>query len=241
MLRRTRRSAQSLDITKGCIMGTVKAWINPLMCPEIDAKREVTAGALLDYLFTPECARTLQEFESRYLDLRPHASLLPLAPAEANILQKIIWPLRSARGSYALGHSLSCIAMAGMVGEMVAVLLWDITRPSINGPLTEDRERMLMGRTFEKLGQERRVDVLVSLGILKDDQVNAFTELKAIRNRYLHLLSHTHDNVDTDARRAFECAAKAVQLLFTAHFENGDVILRPELSRYLESIGVLNP
>jgi hypothetical protein len=182
----------------------------------------------------------VEAFESRYRDLGAEARLLPLAPAEDNILRKIIWPLRSARGSYSLGHSLSCIAMSGMVGEMVAVLLWDISKTAIQGQLTEERERQLLGRTFEKLGQERRIEVLTSLGIVRPEQAVSFSELKGIRNKYLHLLSHSHDNLDHDARKAFECAARVVQLLFSVQFQQGEVILRPELAQYLQSIGVLD-
>ena len=106
-------------------MTTFKAWINPLKFPEIDLPGQdghPTADRVVDYLSDPGDDIGLPAFLERYHDIASVNDPLFVAPAENNILQKLVWPLRHAKGSYALGNHLGCIAMCGMVGEMVAIL-----------------------------------------------------------------------------------------------------------------------
>lgn len=111
-------------------MPVLPAWINPLQCPEFDlqAADSPTPGAdrLLDYLFAPEDDRSPDAFVLRYREIAAVPGTLFIAPKEPTILEKLIWPLRHAKGCYALANCLGCIALCGMVGEMVAILLWDI-------------------------------------------------------------------------------------------------------------------
>jgi len=44
-------------------------------------------------------------------------------------LEKVVWPLKSAKVCYCLGNYLACIAMAGLVGEMTAILTLEAKRP----------------------------------------------------------------------------------------------------------------
>ena len=123
-------------------MPVFKVWVNPLMCPEIDLgpgeAANPTAEQMLDYLFAPELDRGCDAFVTRYREIAAVSAPLFVAPAEENILQKLVWPLRHAKGSYALGNYLGCIALCGMVGEMVAILLWDISKVSL-------QEKVLIG------------------------------------------------------------------------------------------------
>jgi hypothetical protein len=112
-------------------MPTMSAWINPLRCIPIDAPQPggaptPDASELLDYLFAPEAERTAEAFAGRYRDVVSVAAAFPFAPAEPTLLQKLVWPLRHAIGSYCLADYLGCVALSGMVGEMVATLLWEI-------------------------------------------------------------------------------------------------------------------
>jgi hypothetical protein len=227
-------------------------WINPLKCPEIDleprlpnadaARATPEADRLLDYLQAPEGDRSREAFVARYEEIAAVPDPLPIVPAEPTILEKLVWPLRQAKGSYALGNYLGCIALCGMVGEMVAILLWDISRVALQGhPMTEPEQRAMFGSTFEKLGQARRTEVLHALKLVDDASKAAFDDLRGIRSRYLHLLSQPHAQVAADARRAYENALKVVAVVLGQTFHDGAVVLRPDLMAYLTEKGIVQP
>ena len=94
-------------------MPTFQGWINPLKCPEIDLlpnlpDAQVTEipqpDRLLDYLYAPEVDRSPAAFVARYKEIAAVPDPLPMVPAEPTILEKLVWPLRHAKGSYALGN-----------------------------------------------------------------------------------------------------------------------------------------
>jgi hypothetical protein len=214
------------------------------MCPEIELQDGEAAcppsDRLLDYLFAPEVDRRREAFVERYREVTAAADTISVAPAEPTILGKLIWPLRQAKGSYALGNYLGCIALCGMVGEMVAILLWDISKVDLHGkPMTEDDQRSILGNTFERLGQERRVDVLRSLNLIDDDAKSAFASLRGIRRQYLHLLSKAHSQATTDARQAYKNAVQVVALVLGQTFRDGAVVLRGDLMTYLTEKGIV--
>jgi len=219
-------------------MPQFKAWINPLKCPPIDFEKSAapTAEQLLDYLFAPELDRGPDKFVIRYREIAGVTDPLFVAPAEQNILQKLVWPLRHAKGSYALGNYLGCIALCGMVGEMVAMLLWDISKFSLQQKrLDEAAQADLLGSSFEKLGQERRTRVLRVLDLIGKDDADAFDGLRLIRRRYLHFFSQPHEKVAKDATESYKYALKVVAtVLGPKSVENGIVALRDDLVRYLE-------
>ena len=219
-------------------MGTIATWMNPLMCPEIARMGPLDlppkSDQLLDYLFAPQVERTAQAFTARYRALAADGDPLSIVPAEPNILEKLVWPLRSAQGSYALGNYLSCIAMCGLVGEMVTILTWDVSQLEFQRRALDDAlAKQLLGSSFERLGQERRIDVLVAAGLIDDNTRRALDDLRVIRRKYLHLLSHSHAQVDADARKAFVAAVTVVRILLGVSGMNEDVVLRPDLARYL--------
>ena len=216
-------------------MPSFKAWINPLKCPEIDFSPDgevPTAEQLFDYVCAPELGRAA--FVSRYREVASIDTLF-LAPNERRILEKLVWPLRNAKGSYALGNYLGCIALCGMVGEMVAVLVWDISKVSLqNRPMDESAQKNLLGATFEKLGQERRTRVLRALGLITEEVADVFDGLRGIRNKYLHVFSQPHGELADHAKVAYKHASKLVETIIGAKVsENGTAVLREDLAKYL--------
>jgi hypothetical protein len=227
-------------------MPHLPAWINPLQCPEVDlappGSATPAAERLLDYLFAPEADRSPEAFVRRYREIAAVPGSLFVAPQEQTVLEKLVWPLRHAKGSYALANYLGCIALCGMVGEMVAILLWDISKVALQGhPMSEAEQRAVFGSTFEKLGQERRTDVLHTLKLIDDCILQAFDSLRGIRRKYLHFLSQTHAQLPPDARQAYEDALKLVNFILGQTVVDGAVALRPELMNYLTEKGIVTP
>lgn len=174
---------------------------------------------------------------ARYREISTEPVRLFLAPHEQRILDKLIWPLRNAKASFMVGNYLGTISLSGMVAEMVAMLLWEITDAQINGrPMTEDDETQLFGCTFEKLGQDRRVKVLSAYGVIIDKTKSDFDKIRGIRKQYLHLWSADHDQLPIDGVQSFHAA---VSLVVTAigqqmDAQTGRFMFTPGLMRYLE-------
>ena len=71
-----------------------------------------------------------------------------------------------------------------MVGEMVAILLWDISKSTLQGrEMAPKDEAAVFGSAFEKLGQQRRTQVLRVLSVIDADTQVAFDSLREIRPR----------------------------------------------------------
>jgi hypothetical protein len=231
-----------LESPRGNAMPLFQAQLNPLKCHGIDLDPGATAPSeaqLLDWLFTPEGDRGCETFVNRYREVDCDDTLF-LAPNEKNLLQKLVWPLRHAKGSYALGNYLSCIALCGMVGEMVALLLWDISKLRLKEkPWDEKAQTAIFGSTFEKLGQARRIKVLCAVGVVKSEFADVFEALRNIRNKYLHLLSQPHERAASDAKQAYRDATKLVEIVLGVRLEGGAVVLRQDLVTYLIERGII--
>ena len=92
---------------------------------------------------------------------------------------------------------------------------------------------------FEKLGQERRVEILRTLKLVDDGAKQAFDSLRGVRRKYLHLLSQTHAQVARDARRAYEDALTVVAVVLGQTVNQGALVLRPDLMAYLVEKGIV--
>ncbi|RIK09787.1 MAG: hypothetical protein DCC49_05050, partial [Acidobacteria bacterium] len=163
---------------------SARLFLKPLAFPSIDPKLEigtdgeVAADNLLSDLTTPGVDGSVEALQKRYAEITEQESGINIVPAEAKILAKVIWPLRHAKVSYVLGNSVGTIALCGMAGEMLALLIFDVHRPKFAGsPIEAKDEKGIFGREFEKLGQERRLKVLKTLRVLKDEHYDRFTRL----------------------------------------------------------------
>lgn len=226
----------------------LKIHVNPLVMLEVDEpwalqlRRSPTEATLLQYATAPGIASDVPALAARYREVSDSAPQLIYAPIESRILDKLVWPLRHAKASYMLGSYLSTIALAGMIGEMVAMLTWEMSEPQLNGkPVDEEQEVALFGSRFEKLGQERRVSILKAYSMIAGPAVAAFDTIRAIRRRYLHLWSQDHDRLPTDAIACFKAATDLVIGVTGREIVDGQIRLTIELSRYLERRGSFEP
>ncbi len=69
----------------------------------------------------------------------------------------------------------------------MAIFLWRSANITIKGqPMTDGQEIKLFGYTFEKLGQERRIDILHAMSTIDEKQLQKFNDIRGLRRRYLH-------------------------------------------------------
>ena len=66
-------------------------------------------------------------------------------------------------------------------------------------------------------------------------------DVRDIRNKYLHLFSHQHDNIRADAAKVFKLTVDVVVTILGQDVRDGRLVFRPELMRYLQREGVAQP
>ncbi len=94
-------------------------------------------------------------------------------------------------------------------------------------------QKLMYGNTFEKLGQERRLNVMRAVGLLDDNTHQKFSEIRSIRKKYLHYFSRSHKQIASDARKSWVITRDLLVQVFDIKFENGKLMLAPLLLRYL--------
>jgi hypothetical protein len=154
-----------------------------------------------------------------------------------SLMRHIVRPLLEAKQCYIRRMPVACIAQAGLVGEMVALWRFRMLQPTIDGKaFSEELQKPILGREFDKLGQEERVRVLRGLDDIESDVVSAFGELRALRRKYLHFMVDISVDVDAEARRALQCAALLVVRTLGVTFAGGRLVLPERVARYVAEI-----
>jgi hypothetical protein len=226
----------------------ISGWVNPLAFLEVDepwasaTKAAPTVEAVLRFLCPADQGADLDKIVARYREISTEPLRLHFAPAEQRLLDKLVWPLRHAKASYMVGNYLATLALCGMVGEMVAILLWEIADRQVNGrAIGSDDEKALFGAKFERLGQERRVAILGAYGAITDEARQHFERIRLARRRYLHLWSEDHEKLPGDAVACFQSAASLVVAAIGQDIRGGRLVLNPRLAQYLERRGLYEP
>ncbi len=219
----------------------ISARVNPLAFLEVDepwAKffdSPVTLENVLEYLCTPGIPSDIDAIICRYKEISVESPRIFAAPVDERILSKLIWPLKHAKGSYALGNYIGSIALCGMVSEMVAIMLFDLHSFRINKQeMDESIQQSIFGSKFEKLGQDRRVSILKTYGLISDEQKKIYDKVRNIRRKYLHFWSQSDAKIESDAVDCFTSTVKIVIDGLGLSIEDGKLILRPAIIRRLE-------
>lgn len=224
----------------------IPIFVNPLVAffadPNWKAMQQdaPTLEAALEYLCDPNVDSSLDAIITRYKEAKDDPRGLFAAPNEPQILEKLVWPLRNAKSSYMLGNYLGTIALCGMVAEMIAILLFEMSDLRFqNGPMTDAAQKALFGSTFEKLGQDRRVAVLHGFGLVNDATKSQFDQIRTIRKRYLHLWSHGHDSLAADAVKCYQAALGVVVTVIGQDIKDDRIVVNPNLVKYLRERGLI--
>ncbi len=223
---------------------TVSVLLNPLSLIEAELPgkpqgAELTLEHVLRFLCTPEQFGDASHFAAQYARINVEDPKFFVAPAERRLLERLILPLRHAKGSFMLGNHLGTVSLCGMVGEMAAILLFEISEVRFNGSFpSAEHQKAMFGSTFEKLGQERRVAILRASNLVDDAMKKAFDDIRALRRKYLHLWSADHASLEKDAIECFRAAAFVVAKVLGVSFDDGKIVLRPQILVYLRKHGV---
>lgn len=203
-------------------------------------QKEPSFEDVLNFICIPGTSSDIKSMIGRYREISNGKIKLSVAPYEQRFLDKLIWPLRSAKAAYMCSNYLSTIALCGMVAEMVAVLLFEITPFFLNNtPMSEKEQISVFGRKFEKLGQDRRVQILAAYTIIDNELVKAFESIRTTRNRYLHLWSQDHEQLPLDAVKSFQAAVLLVVKVIGQNVKDGKLILNAALLDYLKRSGTV--
>src|SRR6266487_2906542 len=132
----------------------LEAHVNPLAFIEIDEpwataiESNPSVESVLRFLCPPESRSDLPILIARYREISREDVRLSIVPIEERISDKLVAPLRHAKASYMVGNFLATLALCGMVAEMLALLLWEMTEIPINRQrMTSQEEENLFGRT----------------------------------------------------------------------------------------------
>lgn len=137
----------------------------------------------LEHFFGIPSAGFTEDLLLRFIEITDEESFTSIVP----VIQPIVRPLVSAKRNYCFGDYPAAISSCGTAGEMMAIFLWRTANITLKGqPMTEEHETQLFGTTFEKLGQERRIDILIAMGTIDEKQSQKLNDIRGVRRRSLH-------------------------------------------------------
>ena len=219
-------SADSHTLPPGTSLELMPIILNPLVWFPGEAQRfpgieEASAESFLAYAGRGQQIEVTKLIE-RYRATSAADSGLVALPASESIMRQILLPLHSAKISLLLQHYTSCIAMCGMVAEMLALLRFNAAKVTHQGQaMTESVQKAFFGSTFAKLGQDRRVQVLRSIPVITDEQEQDFDSIRLIRRRHLHFFHSDVPNDEGDAVQCYTIACKLVKSIFAIEVVDG--------------------
>ena len=219
---------------------TFSAWINPLSFIELDGHPPVrsapTPESVLAFVCEPGVPPDVSAFADRYREIASRETRIFAPPSEARILEKLIWPLRHAKASYMVGNYVGTMSLCGMVTEMATIFAFQLAEVQLNQQVMgETEERALSGRTFEKLGQHRRIQIIKAYGLIPDEVATALELIRETRTKYLHFWTKDHDAPEQDAVRVYEAATLVVSKVIGQDIKDGKLMLNPSVIKYLKN------
>lgn len=160
--------------------------------------------SLLEFFFDLPISALSSEILERYVEITTKETHISIVPHTKEIFERLLKPLKSAKKNYCLGEYSATMALCGVVGEMLAILLWKINDVRLKGqPISAQDEKGLFGKTFEELGQEKKLRILRTFGHIDEVQYADFCSIKKSRNLYLHSWSSDFSKEKEEALAVF--------------------------------------
>jgi hypothetical protein len=208
--------------------------VNPLafshhLLKEIKNEQKITEKDILEYVKGYTMMPNVKNFVRNYEAISENINRLFAVPAETQINTKLIQPLRHAAGSFMLGNYLDTIAMCGFVSEMMTIFLYETSNIVINDNKISDLADDIFGRSFEKLGQDRRLKILKGFSIIEQDIFEKFDKIRLMRARYLHRFNEDHAQIAPDAKEIFASTLDLLISVFGQQIKDGKVYYNPNV------------
>jgi hypothetical protein len=226
----------------------MEGFFNPLAYPEVDlAGRGVsypppTPESTLRFLCLPQSPSDLQSLLARYAQIaQVDRNRLHAVPSTPVIMNRLIWPLRQAKGCFMVENYLGTIALCGVVAEMISILMVDMRPVRVYGKVLDRKDqKAIFGRALDKLGQEARTRILHHLGHFPGDINAHFDRIRNARRKYLHAFDYDEKQLPADALAAYDSALTIlVELIGQEVKDNQILVLNPSFQRYLHRKGLL--
>ena len=212
--------------------------LNPLMFLEFEktySQKNVDLETVLGFLCWPGSDHSIDDVKSRYDYINRISNKLKFAPAEENLLEKVIWPLRQAKACFVLSNNIGTISICGFIAEMIVILLFNISAIHVDKKaISLEDQKNMFGDSYENLGQARRINVLYGFKLLDEKKRSILLEIKKIRNKYMHFFSQKNANLKKDAKRIFKKTEEIVTLIIGQEIKNGNFVLNSNLLRYID-------
>ena len=221
---------------------TIPGWLRPLSFSSIGElpfwpdNQPIDPSFLVKDLCLDFSSEFLESIRKRYWLLTTPELDIFVVPNEKKILEKLVWPLRAAKSSFILSDYLGCIALCGMVCEMAIIFLFELTAIQATGKsLSAKQQKQSFGRTFEKLGQEKRIQELHGATFLDEELAKDANAVQKIRRQYLHFLSKSYSRIEKDAEDAYKASFRLIKSLVDLPISNeGKIVIPERLTNYLK-------
>lgn len=212
-------------------------YIDKIFSSHVDTSKD-TEYLILENFFGI-CPKHLpREVLERYIELTDKNTYLPFFPHTNKIFERLLSPFKSAKRCYCLGEYIATIELCAHLGEMLALLLWQMTPLTHNDKsITPDFEKSILGDEFEKLRQDRRIKILKAFGAMQNDTAQLFDDLRTTRRKYFHLWSSDVSKAKKDAYNCFHKVAKLIKKILKMEINKekpNTFVMHPLLLEYLK-------
>lgn len=144
------------------------------------------------------------EFISRYKETMKFDGNILVVPADKLFVERFVNPLKFAKTNYVMGNYLGTISMIGAFAEMMTVFFCDLADKMFEGKEWIDKIDPKGVESFDRKGQERRINALLSAEVITDSLSAILEEIRQVRNRYVHSFLASHDGIRKDALRSYD-------------------------------------
>jgi len=182
--------------------------------------------------FPPE--HLSKDILERYVEISGKETYTAIFPHTDKLFERFLTPFKSAKRMYCLGEYLASIELSAHLGEMLALLVWQITPITFNKkPFEAVMEKAFLGSEFERMGQEKRINILKAMDTISQSDEQLFDHLRSTRRKYFHFWSTSTENIKDDALQCFLKAATLVKNILKIEYDKGAVKINPLLEAYL--------
>lgn len=202
-----------------------------------------TARQIIELLQIPS-EQVTKPMVRRYAMLSTEELYIPVTLARPEkIEQRIVSPLVSAKRLACLGQTefLASIAMSGLVGEMLAIIIWE--SHSKERQSKNINEKILFNKGFDDVRQSQRVRTLHAFGYINSEEFGKFRKLASQRNRVLHSFTDEFSNEELESITivCYSLATTLLKEIFKITVVNGNSLdVDYRIMNYLNKVSPAN-